>query len=50
MSTQKVLSGNRINLPASFCKKHDIKEGEIVILQETETSLIIKKGKVIPSE
>jgi bifunctional DNA-binding transcriptional regulator/antitoxin component of YhaV-PrlF toxin-antitoxin module len=46
---QKVLAGLRITLPADWCKKWDVKEGDVVILDEDDDgSMVIKAANVVP--
>lgn len=45
---QKILSGRRIPLPEEFMEKHNIHEGDIVLLQEEKGKLSVVPANVTP--
>lgn len=45
MKVQKVLNGLRISLSAEWCKRYNIKEGDIVLIDD-ETKYL----RIIPAE
>ena len=43
---QKILSGRRISLSNTKCKKYNIKEGDIIIVEEENGVLKVSPAKV----
>jgi len=50
MQPMKVLSANRIRLPDTFTEKFNIKEGDIVLVDEVKGCLMVIPSEVKPSK
>lgn len=45
---QKVMSGRRISIPEILTKEYGIKEGDIVIVENTSKGILIVPAEVVP--
>ena len=45
---QKVLSGKRVSIPEPLLKKHDLKEGDLITIEDTNKGITIIPVKIIP--
>lgn len=48
MRTQKILADLRITIPREFADKHKLKEGDIVLVDETQSGLLVIPAEVKP--
>ena len=45
---QKVLSGRRITIPEKLLKKHGLKEGDLITVEDVGDGILIIPVKIIP--
>jgi len=45
---QKVLSGRRISIPDTLSKKYGIREGDVVIIEDSTNGIRIVPADVVP--
>ena len=48
VNVQKILSGERITLPFTFVSKYGLKEGDVILVDETPQGLLIVPAEVKP--